>query len=117
MQLEMGMSTRRYLPASGTAGLDRSLVSGNRRVPAPPPIMTASTLLVLGDIRLPCVISELFLSCGRCLLLYTLPHLTRASGKQTKFLCAALLPAYVSNNAAHKNFVCLPLALVKWGKV
>ena len=25
MQLEMGMSTRRYLPASGTAGLARSL--------------------------------------------------------------------------------------------
>ena len=28
MQLEMGMSTRRYLPASGTAGLARSLVRG-----------------------------------------------------------------------------------------
>ena len=33
MQLEMGMSTRRYLPPSGTAGLARSFVSGNRRVP------------------------------------------------------------------------------------
>src|SRR6187402_1097145 len=41
MQLEMGISTRRYLPARGTAGLERSLVSGNRRVPAPPPMMTA----------------------------------------------------------------------------
>src|SRR5690242_13882964 len=28
----------RYLPPSGTAGLARSLVSGNNRVPAPPPI-------------------------------------------------------------------------------
>src|SRR5262249_37655200 len=44
-----------YLPASGTAGLERSLVSGKSRLPAPPPIMTASTLLVLGDIRLLCV--------------------------------------------------------------
>src|SRR5512138_2391561 len=42
-QLLIGMSTRRYLPASGTAGLDRSLVSGKSRVPAPPPMMTAST--------------------------------------------------------------------------
>src|SRR5436190_1157517 len=51
MQLEMGISTIRYLPASGTAGLARSLVSGNKRVPWPPPIMTESTLLVLTDIR------------------------------------------------------------------
>ena len=47
MQLEIGMSTSRYLPASGTAGLARSLVSGNRRVPCPPPMMTERTLLVL----------------------------------------------------------------------
>src|SRR5882724_6487180 len=51
MQLEMGMSTRRYFPASGTAGLARSLVKGNSRVPWPPPIMTESTLLVLIDCR------------------------------------------------------------------
>src|SRR5947207_2185219 len=51
MQLEMGISTRRYLPASGTAGLERSLVSGKRRAPWPPPIMTDSTLLVLIDCR------------------------------------------------------------------
>ena len=31
----------------GTAGLARSLVSGNRRVPCPPPMITESTLLVL----------------------------------------------------------------------
>ena len=47
MQFEIGMSTSRYLPASGTAGLARSLVSGNRRVPCPPPMMTQRTLLVL----------------------------------------------------------------------
>src|SRR5512140_2298202 len=47
MQLEIGTSTRRYLPARGTAGLDRSLVSGNRRVPCPPTMITESTLLVL----------------------------------------------------------------------
>src|SRR5262249_5410385 len=35
-------STSRYLPPSGTAGLARSLVRGNRRVPAPPPMMTAT---------------------------------------------------------------------------
>src|SRR5437762_14110459 len=58
MQLEIGMSTNRYLPASGTAGFARSLVNGKSLVPAPPPIITDSTLLVLGDMRLPCVIKE-----------------------------------------------------------
>src|SRR5260221_12861037 len=58
MQLEIGMSTKRYLPASGTAGLDRSLVKGKSRVPAPPPIMTDRTLLVFGDMRLPCIIKK-----------------------------------------------------------
>src|SRR3954464_2184521 len=58
MQFEMGMSTRRYLPASGTAGLARSLVKGKSRVPAPPPMITDRTLLVFGDIRLPCVIMK-----------------------------------------------------------
>src|SRR5687768_6489999 len=42
-QFEIGTSTRRYFPASGTAGLARSRVSGKSRVPAPPPRMTAST--------------------------------------------------------------------------
>ena len=37
MQLEIGMSISRYFPASGTAGLDRILVKGDRRVPRPPP--------------------------------------------------------------------------------
>src|SRR5437867_5034564 len=48
MQFEMGTSTRRYLPASGTAGFARSRVSGNSRVPAPPPRMTARTRFIDG---------------------------------------------------------------------
>jgi hypothetical protein len=43
MQLLIGMSTSRYLPARGTAGLQRSSVRGASRVPRPPPMMTAST--------------------------------------------------------------------------
>src|SRR5271165_3527639 len=54
MQLEMGMSTMRYLPASGTAGLARSLVRGKRRVPWPPPMMTQRTLLIFSDCRPVC---------------------------------------------------------------
>ena len=44
MQLLTGTSTNRYFPPIGTAGFARSFVSGNNRVPAPPPMMTASTL-------------------------------------------------------------------------
>src|SRR5258707_14355628 len=44
MQFEMGTSTRRYLPPSGTAGFDRSRVSGKSRLPAPPPRITANRL-------------------------------------------------------------------------
>ena len=54
MQLEMGMSTSRYLPASGTAGLERSLVSGKSRVPCAAAHDDESTLLMFGDMRLPC---------------------------------------------------------------
>ena len=43
MQLLMGMSMRRYLPATGTAGLLRSWVSGYSRVPRPPPRMRLRT--------------------------------------------------------------------------
>src|SRR6202011_1907496 len=46
-QLLIGMSTRRYLPPSGTAGLARSFVNGNSRVPAPPPITIASVRCVV----------------------------------------------------------------------
>lgn len=35
----MAISTSRYLPPSGTAGLQRCFVRGKRRVPRPPPIM------------------------------------------------------------------------------
>jgi hypothetical protein len=41
MQLEIGMSTKRYLPAMGTAGFDRLAVRGYNLVPAPPPKITA----------------------------------------------------------------------------
>ena len=44
MQFEIGISTKRYFPAKGTAGLDRSRVNGNKRAPCPPPITTARTL-------------------------------------------------------------------------
>src|SRR5438445_11722167 len=44
MQFEIGTSTRRYLPPSGTAGLDRCAVNGNKRLPAPPPRITARRL-------------------------------------------------------------------------
>src|SRR4051812_11134496 len=50
MQFEIGMSTMRYLPANGTAGLERSLVSGKSRVPAPPPMMTARVFSVVEGI-------------------------------------------------------------------
>src|SRR5688500_6680347 len=47
IQFEIGTSTRRYLPASDTAGLARSRVSGKSRVPAPPPRMTANIRFML----------------------------------------------------------------------
>src|SRR5882762_524601 len=62
MQLEIGTSTIRYFPASGTAGLARSLVSGNRRFPCPPPMMTQSTLLVLSVWRPNCDIRKLLVA-------------------------------------------------------
>jgi hypothetical protein len=43
MQLLMGISTNLYLPAIGTAGFDRLAVSGYKRLPAPPPKITATT--------------------------------------------------------------------------
>jgi len=39
------------VPTRGTAGLARFLVSGYRRVPAPPPRMTPSTLCCVGGLR------------------------------------------------------------------
>src|SRR6266542_2570213 len=48
MQFEIAISTSRYLPPSGTAGLDRCCVSGNKRFPAPPPRITASRLCFAG---------------------------------------------------------------------
>src|SRR5437016_6319917 len=48
MQLLMGMSMRRYLPAMGTAGLLRSIVRGYRREPRPPPRIRLSTFCMAG---------------------------------------------------------------------
>jgi hypothetical protein len=39
----MGISTKRYLPAIGTAGFDLLAVNGYNLVPAPPPRITANT--------------------------------------------------------------------------
>src|SRR5215210_5223816 len=50
MQFETGMSMSRYLPPSGTAGFERSSVRGDRRVPAPPPRMTARMFGLFGAI-------------------------------------------------------------------
>src|SRR5690606_14179477 len=47
-QLLIGISTRRYFPPSGTAGFARSLVSGKRREPAPPPMMIDNVRLATG---------------------------------------------------------------------
>ena len=43
-QLEIGISTNRYFPAMGTAGLERVLVNGDSRVPLPPPRTIEMTL-------------------------------------------------------------------------
>src|SRR5216117_1321477 len=46
-QLLIGISTSRYFPPRGTAGLARSFVKGNNRVPAPPPMMMESVRCVV----------------------------------------------------------------------
>src|SRR5438046_9755979 len=52
-QLLIGMSIRRYLPAMGTAGALRCLVSGYRRVPRPPPRIKLRTSCMAGVSLLP----------------------------------------------------------------
>src|SRR4029453_3076331 len=53
-QLLIGMSIRRYLPPSGTAGFDRIWVSGKSLVPRPPPRISVSTsfmaLILIADV-------------------------------------------------------------------
>ena len=46
-QLEIGISTKRYLPAIGTAGFERLAVKGNNLVPAPPPNITDKICLLI----------------------------------------------------------------------
>src|SRR4029079_7249440 len=58
----MGMSMSRYLPAMGTAGLERCRVSGKRREPRPPPRITLRTSF-MGDS--PAAISILTRASGR----------------------------------------------------
>ena len=48
-QLEIGISTRRYFPAIGTAGLERVAVRGNNLVPAPPPSITDNISLLISS--------------------------------------------------------------------
>src|SRR5258708_37442750 len=79
MQLEMGISTIRYFPASGTAGFARSLGSGNSRVPWPPPMMTESTLLVLIVCRPVCDIIGPLSGVPKCLKVYTAMREANAS--------------------------------------
>src|SRR5208283_5664635 len=81
MQLEMGISTRRYLPANGTAGLARSLVNGNRRLPCPPPMMTDKTALVFNVCRPVCDVTKAFVGFSKLPALY---RRTRAKRKQTR---------------------------------
>ena len=52
MQLLMGISTRRYLPAIGTAGLLRLAVNGYNLDPAPPPRMMDNVLVEILIVRL-----------------------------------------------------------------
>src|ERR1044072_8504711 len=51
MQFESAISENRYWPASGTAGFERCWVSGKRRLPAPPPRMTANNFASAGMSR------------------------------------------------------------------
>src|SRR5580698_1496663 len=46
-QFEIGISTKRYLPAIGTAGFERVAVSGDNRLPWPPPSTMQITLDVM----------------------------------------------------------------------
>ena len=46
MQLLIGISINRYLPANGTAGFALIFVNGYKRDPFPPPRMMASTLFM-----------------------------------------------------------------------
>ena len=57
MQLLTGISTKRYFPARGTAGFERSLVKGKSRDPTPPPMMMESVLSEI-DAEATCIINN-----------------------------------------------------------
>jgi hypothetical protein len=47
IQFEIGISTKRYFPAIGTAGLERFVVNGANLEPWPPPKITPNILSVM----------------------------------------------------------------------
>ena len=47
IQLEIGISTKRYFPAIGTAGFERLSVHGDNPEPCPPPKIMATVLLLI----------------------------------------------------------------------
>src|SRR4051812_28493839 len=53
MQLLIGMSISRYLPATGTAGALRCRVKGYRPAPRPPPRMKVMTSCMVFPLRMP----------------------------------------------------------------
>jgi hypothetical protein len=64
IQLEIGISTNLYFPAIGTAGFERSAVSGESLVPAPPPNITAIVFLLI--LSKYCYESLIFKSAALC---------------------------------------------------
>src|ERR1700682_1104849 len=63
--LESAKSMRRYVPPKGTAGLARSAVSGNNRLPSPPARTMARTRMVLPSLVSECEIEKLRASVNR----------------------------------------------------
>src|SRR6478672_4041818 len=47
IQFEIGISTKRYFPAMGTAGFERLSVNGDNLEPCPPPRIMANTVFFI----------------------------------------------------------------------